>query len=94
MLLTGIAAYAILIIVELGSVKILTEIILKFMRRRFGNANNDDTEPMDDDVLAEKIRIEQMTDVELKSEAMILKNVYKHYGQFMAVKNVSFSIKG
>lgn len=94
MLLTGITAYAILIIIELGSVKILTAHILKLIRRGVGNANNDDSEPIDDDVLAEKIRIEQMTDVELRSEAMVLKNVSKYYGQFVAVKDVSFLIKG
>lgn len=94
MFLTGIIAYAILIVIELGSIKILKMFVLKCIRRFVNHDNNDDSAPMDDDVLAEKIRIEQMTDVELKSQAMILKNVSKYYGQFKAVKNVSFSIKG
>lgn len=94
MFLTGITAYAILIVIELGSIKILKMFILKLIRRFVKRDKNDDSEPMDDDVLAEKIRIEQMTDVELKSQAMVLKNVSKFYGQFMAVKNVSFSIRG
>lgn len=95
MFLTGIIAYAILIVIELGSIKIVKMYILKMIKRCVKrDKNDDDSGPIDDDVLAEKLRIEQMTDVELKSQAMVLKNVSKYYGQFMAVKNVSFSIRG
>lgn len=93
MLLTGIISYGILIIIELGSIKILKMFILKHLRRA-RKSDNDDSTSMDNDVLAEKIRIEQMTDVELKTQAMVLKNVSKDYGKFTAVKNVSFSVRG
>lgn len=95
MLLTGTVAYIILIIIELGSIKMLKMFILKLIRLGVGNrgdTDNDNLDAIDDDVQAEKIRIDQMTDVELQSEAVVLKNVSKHYGQFTAVKNVSFSI--
>lgn len=96
MFLTGITAYAILIVIELGAFKILKMFILKIVRRGNSNANSNtaSTERIDDDVLAEKLRIEQMTNIELQSQAMVLKNVSKNYGQFEAVENVSFSIDG
>lgn len=66
--------------------------ILKHFKRAVKSEDIEST--MDNDVLAEKIRIEQMSDVELKTQAMVLKNVTKHYGQFTAVKDVSFAIRG
>lgn len=97
MFLIGIISYGILIVIELGSIKILKMFILKHWSRvRSSNNDADDSAAtIDDDVLAEKIRIEQMSDMELKTQAMVLKNVTKHYGrQFTAVKNVSFSMRG
>lgn len=92
MLLTGTISYGILIFIELGSIKMLKMFILKHLKRAVKSEDTEST--MDSDVLAEKIRIEQMSDVELKTQAMVLKNVSKHYGQFTAVKDVSFSIRG
>lgn len=93
MFLTGIISYGILIFIELGSIKIVKMFILKHLKRAV-KSDNVDAAPMDNDVLAEKMRIEQMSDVELKTQAMVLKNVSKHYGQFTAVKDVSFAIRG
>lgn len=92
MFLTGIVGYGILIIIELGSIKMVKMFILKHFKRAVKSEDIEST--MDNDVLAEKIRIEQMSDVELKTQAMVLKNVSKHYGQFTAVKDVSFAIRG
>lgn len=47
----------------------------------------------DDDVIAEKVLINNMTEDELRSESMVMKNISKYYGHFCAVNKVSVSIK-
>lgn len=47
----------------------------------------------DDDVLAERDRIKNMTPQELKSETMVMQDVSKFYGKFCAVNKMSVSIK-
>lgn len=90
MLLTGITAYVVLIIIELGAFRVIKLNILKFIAR---NHRDDDDELIDDDVLAEKMRIDQMTLTELQSEAVVMQGVLKAYGAFDAVKNISLSVK-
>lgn len=90
MLLTGITAYVVLIIIELGAFRVIKLNILKFIAR---NHRDDDDELIDDDVLAEKMRIDQMTLTELQSEAVVMQGVLKAYGAFDAVKNISLSVE-
>lgn len=53
----------------------------------------DDLVDVDDDVQAEKEQINNMTDDELRSQAIVMKNVSKFYGKFCAIKQISLSIK-
>lgn len=91
MFLTGLTAYAMLIFIELGGIRIIKTFLLKCGKPKI--VNEDDNDLIDDDVQAEKRRIEQMTLSDLQSEAMVMKNVSKEYNGFMAVKNVSLSVK-
>lgn len=47
----------------------------------------------DDDVLAEKKQIENMTDEQLRSQAIVMKNVSKFYGKLCAVDDISLSVE-
>lgn len=48
---------------------------------------------IDGDVLAEKELIENMTNEQLRSQAVVMKNVSKFYGKFCAVDDLSLSVK-
>lgn len=47
----------------------------------------------DVDVLAEKQLIENMTDEQLRAQAIVMKNVSKFHGKLCAVDNISLSIE-
>lgn len=47
----------------------------------------------DDDVLAEKKLIENMTEEQLRSQAIVMKNVSKFYGKLCAVDDISLSVE-
>lgn len=60
------------------------------MKRSYPD-NGPETE--DDDVAAEKDRINNMSPQELQSETMVMQNVSKFYGKFCAVNKISVAIK-
>lgn len=91
MIVIGMAAYILLIVIERGALRLLQSHMSKWRKRM--NNNSYELGPVDDDVQAEKDRIDQMTTEDLKSETMVLQDVSKFYGSFQAVKNVSFTIK-
>lgn len=53
----------------------------------------DANEIVDDDVLAEKERINSMGEHELQAETLVMQNVSKFYGSFCAVNKFSVAIK-
>lgn len=89
MILIGIIAYLLLLSIEYGVFKW----IFSFIPRRAKIVPMDDLVDVDDDVLAEKEQINRMTDDELRSQAIVMKNVSKFYGIFCAIKQISLSIK-
>lgn len=92
MVWTGLTAYIILIIIELGVFRTMKLFLSKYIT--WPHRNNDvDTEPFDDDVLAEKLRVDQLSESELQSQALVIQNVSKYFNGFHAVKNVSVAIK-
>lgn len=88
---TGILTYLILILVEAGAIKMVKQLVFKHIKRTYpgGDAN----ETIDDDVLAEKERINRMGLHELKSETLAMQNVSKFYGSFCAVNKFSVAVK-
>lgn len=93
MILTGITAYIILIVIEMGTFRVIKLYIMEYFKQSYRNDDDNGDDDEDDDVLAEKMRIQQMTSGELKSEAIVMKNLSKKYDGFDAVKDVSLSIK-
>lgn len=90
MIFTGVAAYIVLIGIELGGLRLVRQLIFRYMKRSYPG-NGPETE--DDDVAAEKDRINNMSPQELQSETMVMQNVSKFYGKFCAVNKISVTIK-
>lgn len=88
---TGAIAYIILIIIEAGTIKMAKQFMLKHIKRAYPNV--DASEKIDDDVFAEKERINRMGLLELQSRALVMQNVSKFYGSFCAVNKFSVAIK-
>lgn len=89
MLCVGIIAFIVLVVIEAGAIKMTKQLIFPYIKRRYPNDNS----VTDDDVLAEKQRIDQMELNELKAEALVMKNVSKFYGSLCAVNKTSMVIK-
>lgn len=87
---TGIVVFIILLAIEFGAVKFIKMLIFQFMPKTYPYT---DPASIDDDVLTEKERIDQMSLNQLKSETMVMQNVSKFYGNFCAVNKFSVSIK-
>lgn len=88
---TSIAAFFVLIAIEAGAIKMIKQLIFRYIPRAYPNV--DANEVIDDDVLTEKERINRMEEQELKSETLVMQNVSKFYGKFCAVNKFSVSIK-
>lgn len=88
---TGLVAYGILVLVEAGAIRMIKQQIFKFMKRTYPTV--DANEIVDDDVLAEKERINGMGLHELQTETLAMQNVSKFYGSFCAVNKFSVAIK-
>lgn len=90
MLGTGIVTFILLILLEVGGIKLIKSFIFGFIRRK-----NPYVEPqtVDSDVQAEKERIDKMSVSELQSETMVMQNVSKFYGNFCAVNQISLASK-
>lgn len=91
MLCTGVGAFLILIIIEYGALRMIKQVIFQYIKRIY--PDNTPSGVDDDDVLAERDRIKNMTPQELKSEMMVMQDVSKFYGKFCAVNKISVSIK-
>lgn len=90
MIVAGIIAYAVLLAIEYGAIKWLVSFAMRSLQK---TGSNDNPSTIDSDVLAEKERVNKMTNSELRSQAVVMKNVSKFYGKFCAVDNISISIK-
>lgn len=90
MLLTSIGATIILLLIEHG---LLGRAIFNVMKKCQPSINEDENEPLDDDVKEIKERINGMAINELREQNLVLQNVSKFYGKFLAVNQVSLEIK-
>lgn len=91
MFCTSIVAYAILLGIEAGAIKMVKQLIFRYINRTYPNAAV--PEAIDDDVQTEKERIDHMTEQELKSETLVMQSVSKFYGKFCAVNKFSVALK-
>lgn len=88
---TGVSAFLLLVAIEAGAIKMIKQLIFKYIPRTYPNADTNDA--ADDDVLAEKERINRMGVQELKSETLAIQSASKFYGSFCAVNKFSLAIK-
>lgn len=90
MALCGVVAFILLVLIEIGAFRMLTASLCKDVDRPYPFS---ELEFVDEDVLAEKMRIKCMPTEELQSQMVVMKNVSKFYGEFCAVNRISVSIK-
>lgn len=92
MLGTGTTLLLVLVLIEMGLFKRYVAFVLNNLPWYWPKPQVID-EPIDDDVNSEKARIAAMSLEELKHETIALQNVSKFYGNFVAVNEVSFTVK-
>lgn len=91
LMVMGIILYALLFLKEFG--------YLKKLRYKLCHATDPsalETMPtvgLDSDVLNEKLRVRNMLEKDVKEENMVMRDLVKVYGKFMAVKGVSVAVK-
>lgn len=92
--LEAIICFAVLIAIEHGLFRRLTAFVknhLPFNKPTIIRDNNSDA--IDDDVAAAKHYIDSLSASQMKREIMVLRDVSKYYGSFIAVNDVSFLVK-
>lgn len=92
MLATSICAIIVLLLIEQGLFCRFISYLLNLRQRKLVPVNVED-ELIDDDVLAIKERVNAMTLSELREPNLVMQNVSKFYGSFVAVNQVSLEIK-
>lgn len=92
MLATCIITTIALLLIEQGYFGRLLTYVRSLYRRKLSPGHVQD-EPLDDDVLKVKERVNAMSIEELREQNLVLQNVSKFYGSFMAVNQVSLDIK-
>lgn len=92
MLATSICAIIVLLLIEHGLFGRFISYLLNLRQRKLVPVNAED-EPIDDDVLAITERVNAMTLSELEEPNLVMQNVSKFYGSFVAVNQVSLEIK-
>lgn len=87
---TGVGAFLVLVFIESGLFKFIRTFILNAIPRKYPYQNPN---TIDSDVIAEKERIDNLSEQEMKSETIVMQNVSKFYGRFCAVNKISVAAK-
>lgn len=93
MILTGVTLFLLLVVIEMGLLTRYVAIVLNYLPWNIPKKQETVDETIDDDVQAEKALISVMPLGQLKQETVVLQNVSKFYGRFIAVNDVSFLVK-
>lgn len=91
MAVVGVIFFVVLIILEYRLLEGFAYLLSSVFKRKLPSRSEDNM--LDDDVLAEKHRLEAMTMDEIKTHNLLMKQVSKFYGSFLAVNQTSFAIK-
>lgn len=91
LLVSGLIFFLILLIVEYRLLEGFAYLLCSVFKRDLPSASEDNF--LDDDVLAEKQRLNRMPMDEIKSHNLLMKQVSKFYGSFLAVNQISVAIK-
>lgn len=92
MAITGVLCFSLLLIVEYRLFDAVAYHIRSFFGRKLPSIAVDGE--IDNDVVDEKRRVEQMTTADLQESNLVLKSLSKFYGQFLAVNQISVAIHG
>lgn len=96
MIATSLLSLIILLLTERGVFEPIVAFVKdSIARKSSAECGPQETGPLDedDDVGAIKTRINSMSVDELRAENLILQNVSKYYGGFLAVNQVSLEVK-
>lgn len=89
MLGTGIVCFAVLLIIEYRFLARVLYFFLHLIRRQLPPQ----TQNLDDDVVAEKQRVNAMTEIDIGLNNLVIRKVSKFYGKFLAVNQISIAVK-
>lgn len=90
---TGILCYILLFIMEFRVIRTLIYLTSEKSKLQMPPAKADDR-PIDGDVTAEKDRVAEMTNEDLKTHDLVLKDLTKLYGRTVAVNQISVGVQG
>lgn len=91
LLCTSIVLFSILLALESGILQSGIYFILRLCRRKFSpEISNED---VDDDVLQEKHRLNTMSTSEITAHNLLVRQLSKFYGNFLAVNQISVAVK-
>lgn len=82
MLFTGIVCFAVLLIIEYRLLASIVYAILSLFKQQLPPETEDGY--LDDDILAEKQRVNAMSDVDIGVNNLVMKKVSKFYGKYVS----------
>lgn len=88
---TGIGFFVILLVTEYSLVSSSIYSIKKIFMSAF--SRNETDEPIDYDVVQEKSRVKDMSEADIKDHNLVLMNMTKLYGKFVAVHDMSVAVE-
>lgn len=91
MLCTGCFCFAVLLIIEYRLLASVVYAVLSIFQRQLPPETEDAV--LDDDILAEKQRVNAMSEDDIGFNNLVIKKVSKFYGKFLAVNQISIAIK-
>lgn len=91
MLCTGIGFFSILLITEYSVISSFVYTIKSFFTTSLKRDERD--EPLDFDVVEEKKRVKTMTESEIENHNLVLMEMSKAYGKFVAVHDMSIAVE-
>lgn len=87
---TGVGFFTILLITEYSIVSSFIYTIKSYFTSAFVR---DESEPLHVDVVEEKNRVKAMTQTEIENHNLVLKEMSKAYGKFVAVHDMSIAVE-
>lgn len=91
---TGIVCYILLFLVEFRIIRALIYSTSGKSELKSPPASEDDKPNDDKDVTAEKDRVKEMADEDLRTHDLVLRDLTKSYGRTVAVNQISVGIRG
>lgn len=87
---SGVVYFALLFIIEFGVFAMAAQCIRGAFEGRLPSKPN---MPIDDDVIEEKKKVDAMSSQDLDVNNLVLRNLSKFYGKFLAVNQISVAVK-